>query len=170
MKYRVDVGGQEFEIEIGNERDEIWSTLNGQPVLTDAQCVDENCLYSVLMDNRSHEVLVEENEGRFVVTVDGFVFDVGVQDERAARLAKLAAVTGSQHHDGEVPIKAPMPGFVRAVHVAPGDPVGKGKGLVVLEAMKMENDLVAPREAVVKEVLVQPGDKVEQGQLLLVIA
>ncbi len=64
-------------------------------------------------------------------------------------------------------VAAFIPGVIRAVHVASGDRVRKGQGLLVLEAMKMQNDVAAPEEAVVKAVHVSPGDTVSKGQLLL---
>lgn len=64
-------------------------------------------------------------------------------------------------------VAAFIPGVIRAVHVAPGDRVCKGQGLLVLEAMKMQNDLAAPEEGVIKSVLVTPGDTVAKGQLLI---
>jgi biotin carboxyl carrier protein len=68
-----------------------------------------------------------------------------------------------------VTIKAPMPGLVRAINVNVGDSVIARQGVVILEAMKMENELRTPRVGVVKEIRVKPGDKVEQGQVLVII-
>ncbi len=62
-----------------------------------------------------------------------------------------------------------MPGLVRGVQVNVGDPIKAKQGLVILEAMKMENELRAPRAGVIKEIRVKPGDKVDQGQTLVVI-
>jgi biotin carboxyl carrier protein len=66
-------------------------------------------------------------------------------------------------------VTAPMPGLVVAVNVEPGQAVGKGASLVVLQAMKMENDLTAREAATIKEVLVSPGQTVSQGETLVTL-
>src|SRR5581483_11677857 len=97
----------------------------------------------------------------------GVPYSVTVQDERAARLASLAAAASHPHT--AVTLAAPMPGLVVRVNVAAGASVQKGEPLVVLQAMKMENELGAPRAGVVTRVAAQPGQTVEQGQALVVL-
>jgi pyruvate carboxylase subunit B len=90
-----------------------------------------------------------------------------VQDERTRKMAKAEGEQTAPM--GEAIIKAPMPGLVRGVVVNVGDNVAAKQGVVILEAMKMENELRTPREGIVKEVRVKAGDRVEQGQPLLII-
>jgi biotin carboxyl carrier protein len=92
---------------------------------------------------------------------------VTVQDERTRKMAK--AEKAQTAHTGEAIIKAPMPGLVREVTVTVGDQVALRQGVVILEAMKMQNELRTPKAGVVKEIRVKSGDKVDQGQVLLII-
>jgi len=90
-----------------------------------------------------------------------------VEDERARRLAETGRGLGAP--SGEVVIKSPMPGLIVAVRVKPGQDVKKGETLVILESMKMENELKAPRDGKVGSVRVEGRQAVEQGQTLATI-
>lgn len=102
----------------------------------------------------------------YEVTLAGVTHEVRLEDER---LHALAAVAGTTHEHGEVAITAPMPGLVTQVVVAAGERVERGQTVIVLEAMKMENDLGAPRTGVVHRLNVAKGDTVNQGQVLAVV-
>lgn len=102
--------------------------------------------------------------GRTVVH-DGESVDVTVLDERAARL--VSAAQHARPHVSETAVRAPMPGLVVAVPVEVGQAVKEGTTLVVLSAMKMQNELTAHEDATVKEVLVSPGQTVDQNQVLV---
>ena len=127
-------------------------------------------VYSLLLDGQSREVYVEpdpDNPHTWLVSLDRWRFVIQVQTERERRLAKAAAQTTL--HTGEITIKAPMPGLVRDVTVAVGAEVVEGQRLVVLEAMKMENDIQAPRAGRVKAVHVRAGETVDSGRALVVL-
>ncbi|HEV7128158.1 MAG TPA: biotin/lipoyl-containing protein, partial [Ktedonobacterales bacterium] len=100
------------------------------------------------------------------VTLDGRPYVVRLEDERTRALAGLA---GAANESGEATVTAPMPGLVANVLVAVGDTVERGQTVVVLEAMKMENDLVAPRAGVIHAILVARGQAVIQDTRLVVI-
>jgi len=165
MKYITTVGDQEFIIEIDHE-DRIL--VNGKRYEIDFQPSPEGNIFSLLLNNHSLEGVAEEREETWEVLMKGELYEVSVQDERAYRLAKaresVATVTG------EVTVVSPMPGIVIAVPVAVGEQVMKGDKVVILESMKMENELRAPREGIVSRVSVQPGASVEKGQTLVVIS
>ncbi len=164
MKYTAIVEDKAYLIEIGANNTVL---IDGEPHTVDFRSIEGTTLYSLLMDNLSWEVLVERTGDEYRILLDGELHIVNVQDERTRRLAKAegkgAAATG------EIALKAPMPGLVRAINANAGDAVQARQGIVILEAMKMENELRVPRAGVVKEIRVKPGDKVEQGQVLLVI-
>jgi biotin carboxyl carrier protein len=109
--------------------------------------------------------LVGRRDGGLTVVVDGQTVDAVVLDERAARLASAAA--GGRSRASQTTIQAPMPGLVVAVPVEVGQDVTRGTTLVVLSAMKMQNELTAPADATVKEILVSAGQTVDQGQALV---
>jgi pyruvate carboxylase subunit B len=114
-----------------------------------------------------HRVIArrEGGRGRYTLWVDGWRFDAEALDERARAIRELSAASAGAA--GPAPLKAPMPGLIVRVTVQPGDTVQPGQGLVVMEAMKMENELKAAAAGRVKAVLVAPGTAVEKGALLV---
>jgi biotin carboxyl carrier protein len=102
--------------------------------------------------------------GQLLVNLQGRTTTVTVNGRRTGHAADAGA-----HSHGEISIAAPMPGRVVRVLVAAGDQVGARQGVVVVEAMKMENELRAPRAGRVKEICVGPGTSVEAGRILAVI-
>jgi len=164
MKYTAIIHDKPYEIEIGANNALL---INGEPHNADFRNIEGTTLYSLLLDNVSWEVLVERNGDEYRVLIDGELHLVEVQDERTRKLAKAAAKSAGA--TGDAIIKAPMPGLVRAVTVSVGDAVEAKQGIVILEAMKMENELRVPRAGTVKEIRVKPGDKVEQGQVLVIV-
>ncbi|MCA9934206.1 MAG: hypothetical protein H6662_16420 [Ardenticatenaceae bacterium] len=164
MKYYTQVNNQDFEIDIDHE-DEI--TVNGETYTIDFQTLAEAGLTSLLINNRSLEGAVEERGDVWEVLMLGKLYAVKVQDERSYRLAQARGVT-TESGGGDV--KAPMPGMIIAVPVSVGDVVQKGDKVIILESMKMENELRAPRDGVVVQVRTEPGASVEKDQLLVVIS
>lgn len=100
------------------------------------------------------------------VMIEGRPYLVAIEDERSQALASLA---GGKHISGDASIRAPMPGLVVNVLAAVGSAVERGQTVVVLEAMKMENDLTSPRAGIVKAVRVERGQTVNQGDVLAVV-
>jgi biotin carboxyl carrier protein len=116
----------------------------------------------------------EPGEGgtrRREVLVDGFRFEVEIESERIAALRERASRgRASSAHGGPLQVKAIIPGKVVAVSVAPGDAVTAGQQLLVVEAMKMQNELRAPRDGTIERVGVATGVNIEVGDLLVVIS
>lgn len=164
MKYTAIINDKTYEIEVGAHN---TVTVNGAPHNVDFRTIDGNAQYSLLLDNTSWEALVERNGDEYRVLIGGELNVVVVQDERTRKMAKAEGAQAAS--SGEAIIKAPMPGMVRGVSVNVGDNVATRQGVVILEAMKMENELRTPRAGIVKEVRVKAGDKVEQGQVLMVV-
>ncbi len=123
------------------------------------------CLAARLDDGRSVEAYVERRDGRTTVWLDGSVYELDLVDERAARRRR----GGAADLGGPQTVKAPMPGKVVKLLVAVGDRVEVGQGVVVVEAMKMENELRAPAAGVVKALPVAEGTPVESGTALVVL-
>ena len=119
-------------------------------------------IYSLLMNDTSHEVFIEEEAGHLAVHLSNQTFKVRAADVRRHRTTSDATAA----NDGLVRITVPIPGRVSRVLVAPGDRIARGDGMVVVEAMKMENELRAPRDGVVCTVDVEEGQGVEGGALL----
>jgi biotin carboxyl carrier protein len=164
MKYYVTIDDQTFEIEI-NQLGELC--IDGECAEVDFQSIGGGSIYSLLLGNASYEALVEARDDCYEVLVQGALYRVDVQDERMRRLAQAARAFAPP--SGEIAIKAPMPGLVIDVPVHIGDAVEAGSVLVVLESMKMENEVKAPRAGVVSQVRVQSGQSVEQHEALVAI-
>ncbi len=164
MKYFAAVNGLEYEIEI--EGGEVF--VDGESIDVDVSQIGVPELYSILLDGASYEVLVEEERQEYAVTLAGQQFHVQVEDERSRRLN--AGRKGPLIPTGELVVKAPIPGLVVKVLVSEGDDIPEDHPLIILEAMKMENEIRSLRAGVVRSVDVAPGQRVEQGAALLVLA
>jgi pyruvate carboxylase subunit B len=108
-----------------------------------------------------------QGRGRYTLWVDGYRFETEALDERTRAIRDLSAATAGPV--GPAPILAPMPGLIVRVSVSVGDKVEAGQGIVVMEAMKMENELRATAAGVVKSVEVAAGTAVEKGALLVAL-
>jgi biotin carboxyl carrier protein len=153
-----------FDIAVKKANGRTAVTLDGKPVSVDLAKADGGKTVSLVIDGRSHEAIVEKNAQGWIVTIDGRRTRVDLSRRTAAGFR-----ASSRKASGEIMVAAPMPGLVVAVNVAAGDAVDAGNGLVILEAMKMQNELRSPRAAQVKKVLVSQGDKVEQSQPLVIL-
>jgi biotin carboxyl carrier protein len=163
MKYITTIGERQYTIEI-NRDDQI--TIDGTAYPIDLRAIDE-VTFSLLIDNASHEALVESTDGELQVLLRGRLYAARVEDERASRLSRSGG--GLHAGSGEVTIRSPMPGLIVAVAVSEGQAVKKGQTVVVLESMKMENELKAPRDGTIASIKVSPRQNVEQGQSLAVL-
>jgi biotin carboxyl carrier protein len=121
-------------------------------------------VYSVLLDGRSYDAFVENTPSGLVVTIEGYRWKIEVRDPR--RWSRKTAGAGS---DAVQSILSPMPGKVVRVLAAPGDPVVSGQGIVVVEAMKMQNELKSNRTGRVLTVPTKEGATVTAGELLATI-
>ncbi len=144
-------------------------TADGEPLdarrahlRTPAPGVDTSLL---VVDGRPRVVTVERDGGTARVWVDGTPVEVEVRTEADLLLERFGLDAGDTSADREV--RAPMPGLVLRVLVEPGQEVEAGAGLVVLEAMKMENELTAPSAGTVAAVHAAPGDAVGKNDLLV---
>ena len=163
MKYVTTVNDKTYVIEINDDQRVV---VDGVVYAVDFESVSGQPVYSLLIDGRSYEAYVDEgDDGAWQVLMRGDLFSVTVEDEREKRLR--AAAGGAAGAAGEFHLKAPMPGLIVAVPVAEGQPVKKGDILVVLESMKMQNELKCPREGTVQRVRVKAGETVEHHQPLI---
>jgi biotin carboxyl carrier protein len=105
--------------------------------------------------------------GRYTLWVDGYRFEIEALDERTRAIRDMSAATAAP--SGPAPVRAPMPGLIVRINVKVGDVVEAGQGVVVMEAMKMENELRATAAGRVKSVEVAPGAAVEKGALLVAL-
>jgi acetyl/propionyl-CoA carboxylase alpha subunit len=164
MKYYATIDDLTFEIEI-NQQGELC--IDGECEAVDFQSISGSSIYSLLLGNASYEALVEARDDCYEVLLQGTLYRICVQDERMRRLAEAAR--GFSPPSGEIAIKAPMPGLIVAVLVQESQAVEEGQVLVVLESMKMENELKAPRAGVVSQVRVKSDQSVDHHETLITI-
>jgi pyruvate carboxylase subunit B len=166
VKYFVTIGAQTLEVEVEGGR----VSVGGETLEAHLAAVPGTPLYHLLLAGESWTVAAQplERAGAWMLGVVGERTAVDVVDERTRQLAMLTARPRAAGDAG--PVVAPMPGLVVRVEVAEGQRVEAGAALVVIEAMKMENELRAPRAGVVKTVHVTPGEAVEKGAPLVTLA
>jgi biotin carboxyl carrier protein len=164
MKYVAKIDGQEFEIEILDEKHII---IDNKAYEVDFESVSGQPVYSLLINGESFEGHVYPSDEGWQVLLMGNFYPIVVEDERDRRMR--AAMGGRVSESGEFLLKAPMPGLVVSIPVSAGQSVEKGDVLVVLESMKMQNELKSPREGVVKEIRANAGESVEQKHTLMII-
>jgi len=163
MKLWVTLDGRDEEVEFHAEGEHLWLDVAGRRLAADFHRLPDGEVYSLLVNGRSYEVRVVQTGTMIEVTHHGATLPVEVRHplEKFVQSSLHAAGMG-----GET-IAAPMPGIVVTVRVRPGERVEPGQSVAVIEAMKMQNELLAHRGGVVTEVLVSERATVGAGQVLL---
>lgn len=162
MKYITTVGEKQYLVEIIDDR---HVSVDGKVYEVDFESVSGQPVYSLIVDGKSHESYVAQVDDIWQVLMRGRLYPVSVEDEREKRLR--AAAGGGVAETGEFHLKAPMPGLVVTIPVAEGQEIKKGQVLLILESMKMQNELKSPRDGKVNRIKVKAGESVEQRQTLL---
>jgi pyruvate carboxylase subunit B len=162
MKYLVSIAGRTVEVEVDGEQ----VLVGGKVHRAELRAVAGTPVRNLLLDGGSWILPVEATgKGQWLIQRWGERFEIAVVDERTHYIQSLVGNNGAAN--GPVNLKAPMPGLVVRVTVEAGQAVAAGQGILVLEAMKMENELKATTPAVVEAVLVKPGQVVEKGAPLV---
>jgi pyruvate carboxylase subunit B len=163
LKYFVRLNGEEHEVVL----DGAGVHIDGEDVAARVDELEGTPVRMVTIGEQVHRVVVRRGgqRGHYTLWLDGHRFDVEALDERARTIRELAGNTAGP--SGPAPLKAPMPGLIVRINVQVGDAVQAGQGLVVMEAMKMENELRATAAGKVKAVVVSTGTAVEKGALLI---
>ena len=161
--YQVDVGGRQVTVEVNGPS----VRVDGRPVTARLDVPGASPVRSLVLDERAREFVATpgEGHGHWRIGIGADRLDVVALEERALAIRALGARGGKAAVAGA--IIAPMPGLVVRVLVTEGERVEAGTGLIVIEAMKMENELKAPAAGVVKRVLAGPGAGVEKGAVLM---
>ena len=173
MKLQIEIDGRLRTIEIvpGSSPQQWHATLDGRAVELEAHLLRPGVLSLVVGEQgggRADRVVLEEPadpQGEPAVHIGGQRHTYRIDDPRSLK-ARRSHGAG---HDGPRPIKASMPGRVVRILVQTGDTVETNQGVVVIEAMKMQNELKAPKAGKVAEVRVSAGDTVVAGDVLAVV-
>ena len=163
MKYFVRIGESQHEVVIDGDN----VTVDGKTLRAHVEDIPGTPLQMLSVGNERFRILARRGaeRGSYDITVEGRRLQVEALDERAKVIRDLSGA--SKKRAGAGNLLAPMPGLVVRVNVKEGDAVRAGQGLVVMEAMKMENELRASANGTVKRVAATPGSAVEKGALLL---
>jgi pyruvate carboxylase subunit B len=166
MKYQVSIGNQQFELLVENHGGDVRLFYGGKPVVLDLSPVDPAGFYSLIVDGKQYTLWIDSaGKGKHRVWIDHRPLTAVVEDERTVLKNLLKKSSGGRAGIEEV--KAPMPGLVVDVIVQPGQEVKAGQGLVIIEAMKMENEIRSPVDGKVKQIRVEKGAAVEKDTVLL---
>lgn len=162
MKYTTILNNEQYEVEI---LDDGAVLVNGQRREVDFLDLG-GALYSIITDNKSLEVAIDEDQGEYEVLLDGRLYDAQVLDARALLMAQRKGGLGA----GSGEVNAPMPGLIVEVLVEEGDVVAEGQTVVILESMKMQNELKSPIAGTVQTVTCNAQETVDKNALLVNIA
>ena len=166
MKYLAKVNEQPFHVVV---EDDGRVRIDDQAFAVDLKAIDGQALFSLLVDHESYEMVAEEHQDGYRVLLLGEMYQVAVKDTLRQRMkAKDSVVAVSP--DQTCVVRAPMPGLVVQVPVSVGQEVSAGEVLVILESMKMENELLSPRQGTVKAIHVSAGDTPALDEPLLTLA
>lgn len=171
MDYLVKIEGKEYIVTIDSATHPPQIKVNGKPFRTRFSTHSDNSHLQLLMDNRSYDVeVVKQNNshnGDFSVFIYGREFSLYAEDERLAKIREVAGMGAGG--DSQKEIHAPMPGLVTRILKNPGDQVRKGESLILVEAMKMENELKSPVDGTIKEVKVKEGQSIDKNTLMVLL-
>lgn len=161
--YTVEIGGKQVTVTLTND----GVLLDGVEVSANVVRVPSSPIQMLRLGDTVHELVAHRaaHRGAYTIALDDQRLDVEALDERARAVRSLRAASGATA--GVEPIRAPMPGLVTRILVSLGDEVKAGTRLVVMEAMKMENELRAKADGRVRSIAVAPGTAVEKGALLV---
>ncbi len=163
MKYVVELNGERREVELEGSRIEI----EGETLTAHLEDVPGTPVRLVTIGNEVHRVVARRGatRGSYTLWVDGWRFEGEALDERTRAIREITAASSGAA--GPAPVVAPMPGLIVRVTVEAGDVVQAGQGVVVMEAMKMENELRTSSAGRVRAVSVTTGMAVEKGTVLV---
>jgi biotin carboxyl carrier protein len=162
VKYIVQVGEDRVEVDL----DADGVRVAGETVHARVAEIEGTPVRLLTIGNEVHRVAVQRREGRgrYTLWIGGYRYEVEALDERTRTIRDLTVAATAA---GPAPLVAPMPGLIVRVNVRMGDQVAAGQGLVVMEAMKMENELRTASPGTVRAIHAQPGSAVEKGAVLV---
>jgi biotin carboxyl carrier protein len=127
-----------------------------------------NSTFRLRIDKKFYDIsTIKIDSEKIAVTIDGYTYEAQVRTALQEKANKVIEQTGSAHHTKDV--KAPMPGMILKIKHQSGDKINNGDSVIILEAMKMENDIKSPSTGIIKEIFVKEGTPVEKGAKLFAI-
>ncbi|MGB8523261.1 MAG: biotin/lipoyl-containing protein [Candidatus Acidiferrales bacterium] len=165
MKCEIELDGKLRSVEMIHTGERARWTIDGRALDADAVEVSSG-IYSILIGGKSFEARVESKSGSDLsVTVAGLEFNIAIRNPRKWNRNREAGAEA----EGRQQVTAPMPGKIVLVLVKNGDTVDAGQGIVVVEAMKMQNEIRSPKSGTVERILVVAGQTVNAGDAVAII-
>ena len=162
MKYEILINGATRRVEFDKSR--MTAVIDGRKIVADAAMVSAG-VYSILLGGRSFEVTIETRAKDVLVRTAGREFQVEILDPRSWRQGR----GGKVELEGRQQLTAPMPGKIVRVLAVPGQTVEAGQGLLVIEAMKMQNEIRSPKSGTVERIA-REGQTVNAGEILAIVS
>ena len=163
MHFIVKVDDKEYKLDVDRQGNIFVVRMNNTEIHAEVAASLHDSQMSVIIKNKLYNVVFDV-ENRLMVNEEEFVAEV--VDEHIHRLMKASPPASEKK---EVTVTVPMPGLVIEIEVKVGDTVSAGQGLIVVEAMKMQNEIKAPKGGIVKQILVKKGQSVNSREKLMVI-
>jgi biotin carboxyl carrier protein len=167
VKYFATIDGKTYEVVLHQRNGKTTAEIDGEMLDVDFERVRGERAWSLLVGSASHPISFEPRPDGLSVTVESEAYLVRVEDERARAARKVAGGRGSR--DEAKVVLSMMPGIVREIRVGSGDEVASGEPLLILEAMKMENEIRAVLDGTVKTVHVEANQTVNKGDALVTL-
>lgn len=166
MAYIAKLDNVEYKVDVDEvEANKFEVTIDDKSYIIDTQLTESN-VYSLIVNGESFETDVDSKDGTFNVMTEGDLFKIEVMDELKL---KMLARRGGGAAEGKQIIKSEMPGAIIDVKVKVGDEVKEGDVLLILEAMKMQNEIKSPKDGEVKEVFVKAGENINADAKMIVV-
>ncbi len=165
MIYNVKVDDKDYKLEVVENAKSLEIRLNGRIIKLDNHQANSNRLMMFLQDNQPFELELSKDNGVYDCWLNSRLAHCEVVDEKTARYNGLMGTAVGARKAKR--LRAPMPGLIVKVEIEIGQDVKKGDGLIIIEAMKMENELKAAYSGKIKAINVQTGQPVEKNQILI---
>jgi biotin carboxyl carrier protein len=164
MKFRASSDDDSFEFQIHNNGNNTVVSADEEKLTLQVSQISENG-YSILCDGESFRVTVENESDEYRVAVNQYTYNITLTDGTKIILEEVGG--GRANHTGE--LHAPIPGLVSSILVSQGESVSSGQRLIIIDAMKMENEITSPISGIVNVISVEVGSSVNKNELLLTI-
>lgn len=162
MKYEAEIDGHQISLEVEQRGGRVFATIGGRSYDLDVQNPEAG-VFLMFLGSEIHEARVWADDPDAVrVKLGSRLFKVGIIDRKQRR-------TVEHRTEGPQQLTAPMPGKVVRVLLKPGDAVAAGQGVIVVEAMKMQNEIKSPKAGRILEIRVAEGENVNNKQILAVV-
>ncbi|MBA7513467.1 hypothetical protein ES705_05483 [subsurface metagenome] len=162
MAFIIKVDNKEFKVDMEQVGRDFRICLDGKEMKVEV-AHEQGAQLTLIVDDKPFNIVLELDDQ---ILVNDEAYSIEILDEQIQKLIKTSP---KELFTKELAIKVPMPGLIIEVSVKQGDTVKQGQGLLIVEAMKMQNEMNAPRDGIVKKILVQKGQIVNSGDTLIII-